>query len=215
VASLRQPIRSEAVVTLQNRVTPLNELVADASYRGTFMGNRGVLHDDHRHIVRWRNGNSWITCLLAYKGRRNEPMTPGLYTELFFLDEPTALAAGHRPCALCRRERFNAFRQAIAAAGGGTLSATELDDRLDDERRSGNAQRRHVVNSTDLPDGVMMMAHDMAHLLWQGRLFGWGPSGYILAGPLPRGDVEVLTPPIAVRALRGGFVPEVHPSLPT
>ena len=61
----------------------------------------------------------------------------------------------------------------------------------------------------------MMMAHDMAHLLWQGRLFGWGPSGYILAGPLPRGDVEVLTPPIAVRALRGGFVPEVHPSLPT
>ena len=88
-------------MTLQNRVTPFNVLVADPAYRGMFMGNRGVLHNRRREIVRWRNERRWIICLTEFNGRRRVPMTPGLYTELFFLDEATALAAGHRPCAEC------------------------------------------------------------------------------------------------------------------
>ena len=101
---------------LQNRVTPFNELVADRSYVGTFMGNRGVLHNDHRQIVRhWRSEKRWIICLTKFKGRQRELMFPGLYTELFFLDEPTALAAGHRPCAECRRDAEGGSRCASPA----------------------------------------------------------------------------------------------------
>src|SRR5262245_6485047 len=119
----------------QNRVTPWGEIVAMPE-RGTLMGNRGLLHDAEGQIMRpWRE-RRWIICLLDFKGRRRSVMSPGLYTELFFLDEATALAAGHRPCAECRRERFNAFRDAWLKGNGGAapVTAPDIDRRLHEER---------------------------------------------------------------------------------
>ena len=118
-------------MTLQNRVTPFNELVADPLYRGKFMGNRGVLHDAEKQIVRHHDGKRWIICALDYRGMRRVPMSPDRYTELFFFDDAVALAAGHRPCALCRRADYTAFRVAIVAQGGASMSADDLDARLD------------------------------------------------------------------------------------
>jgi hypothetical protein len=199
-------------MTLQNRVTPFSGLVADASYRGMFMGNRGLLHDGHQRIVRQLNGKRWIICVTDYKGVRRVPMTPGLYTELFFFDDAVALAAGHRPCALCRRADYNSFREAIVAAGGVSMSADELDFRLDTERRSGNAQRRHPVPAAEVPDGAMIAIGDAAYLVVRGELLAWSTQGYRAAGSVPIGDVEMLTPPLSAIALRGGFRPAVDES---
>lgn len=199
-------------MTLQNRVTPFSGLVADASYRGKFMGNRGLLHDGQQRIVRQFNGKRWIICVTDYEGVRRVPMTPGLYTELFFFDDAVALAAGHRPCALCRRVEYRAFREAIVAQGGAMLSADELDTQLDAERRNGDAQRRHRVPAAVVPDGAMIVVRDGAYLVRRGELFEWSTKGYRAAGPLPTGDVDMLTPPLSAMALRGGFRPDLHPS---
>jgi hypothetical protein len=189
---------------LQNRVTPFSELVA-VDERGTFMGNRGLLHDDRRRVVRWRNGTRWIICLTEFKNRQRTVMAPGLYTELFFTDEAVALAAGHRPCAECRRDRYDEFRRAIGPVAGKLLSAVELDAQLDAERRDGNAQRRHRVESADVPDGAMVVVDGAACLVAGGDMFEWSWDGYRARGPLPRGPVDMLTPPSTARALRGGY----------
>jgi hypothetical protein len=189
---------------LQNRVTPFNELIA-VDARGTFMGNRGLLHDDRRCIVRWRNGARWIICLTEFRGRQRTVMTPGLYTELFFTDEAVALAAGHRPCAECRRDRYNEFRRAIGPLDGKLLSAVELDARLDAERRDGNTQRRHRVASADVPDGAMIVVDGAACLVTGGEIFEWSWLGYRPRGPLPRRPVDMLTPPLTAHALREGY----------
>ena len=199
-------------MTLQNRVTPFSGLVADASYRGKFMGNRGLLHDGHQRIVRQFNGKRWIICVTDYKGVRRVPMTPGLYTELFFFDDAVALAAGHRPCALCRRAEYRSFREAIVAQGGAMLSADELDAQLDAERRNGDGQRRHRVPAAVVPDGAMIAIGEGAYLVRRGELCEWSTKGYRAAGPLPTGDVDMLTPPLSAMALRGGFQPDLHPS---
>ena len=194
-------------MTLQNRVTPFNGLVADTSYRGRFMGNRGRLHDDHKTIVRWRDTKRWIICVLEYKGQRRVPMTPQSYTELFFYDDAIALAAGHRPCALCRRAEYNSFREAIVTAGGALMSADELDAQLDLERRDGNAQRRHLVPAATVPAGAMIAVGDAAYLVSGAELLEWTTAGYRAAGAVPTGEVEMLTPPLSATALRGGFLP--------
>jgi hypothetical protein len=201
-------------MTLQNSVTPFNVLVADARYHGMFMGNRGVLHNASREIVRWRNERRWIICLTEFKERARVPMTPGRYTELFFLDEATALAAGHRPCAECQRERFNWFVEAVSfAEGKARLSAAAIDGRLDGERRDGNTQRGHVVALDDIPEGAMFAIGNAAFLKMRNERFvEWTPTGYELArGPMAA-KVEMLTPPFAATALRGGFEPIFHPS---
>ena len=196
-------------MTLQNRVTPFNQLVADKSYRGKFMGNRGVLHDDHQRIVRHHDGKRWIICVTQYKGVQRVVMAPHRYTELFFFDDAVALAAGHRPCALCRRVDYSAFRLAIAAQGGPMLSADELDARLDSERRDGNRQRRHRATGTDLPDGAMIAFGDGAYVIRRGEMLAWSSGGYGAPAPVPTGAVQLLTPPLIVTALRGGFRPDI------
>ena len=120
----------------RNRVTPFGEIVATPE-RGTFFGNRGVLHDPEGRIRRAWQVKRWLLCLLEFKGRRRSVMTPGNYTELFFLDEATGLAAGHRPCAECRRGRFLAFRDLWPS---GRLSAPDLDDQLHAERLNPTAR---------------------------------------------------------------------------
>jgi hypothetical protein len=199
---------------LQNRVTPFNELVA-VPERGMFMGNRGNLHDDQRRIVRFAAVRRWICCRTEFKGRRRELMTPGLYTELFFMDEATALAAGHRPCFECRREDANRFRAAWAEGAGhaGALLVDDLDRALHDDRlERGNVMRRWHAAAASLPAGTMIATEAEALLLWDGHAFPWTPAGYGPAREWPAGTAEVLTSRSIVAALRAGYEPVVHPS---
>jgi hypothetical protein len=204
----------------QNRVTPLGEIVA-APQRGTFMGNRGVLHDEWGHVRRAWQLKRWIVCVLQFKGRKRQVMTPGRYTELFFLDEATALAAGHRPCAECRRERFNAFRMAWRAArpaaGDALPSADEIDRRLHAERvAAGRSKRLFRAELSGLPDGLFVRGGEWgegAWLVWDGGLLAWSAGGYTWRIDRPaKGEVDVLTPESTVGVIRAGYVPEVHPS---
>jgi hypothetical protein len=150
---------------LQNRVTPFGEIVAIPE-RGTMMGNRGILHDAHQRLRRQWAGRAWICCLLEFRGRRDPVMAPGHYTRLFFLDELTALAAGHRPCAYCRRDEYNAFRAAWAEGNphlgpGEALRAPQMDALLQQERIGpGLSKRLHPVTLETLPDGVFV-THDV------------------------------------------------------
>lgn len=192
---------------LQNRVLPTGEIVADPA-RGMFMGNRGCLHDDARQLgrARWK-GKGWVTCLLAFKGRWREVMTPGQYTELFFLDEAVALAAGHRPCAECRRAEFKAFQVAF-----GGQSAPQMDAVLHAARLDGRAQRRHQDEVAGLPDGVFVRHAGTAHLVRGAHLWPFAPIGYGLPVERFEGKVTVLTPAPVVQVLRAGYVVAIHAS---
>jgi hypothetical protein len=194
----------------------LGELIATPA-RGALMGNRGCLHDAGGQIRRAFVGRRWIICVLQFKERRRRIMTPGRYTELFFLDEATALAAGHRPCAECQRERYLQFRERWRAGRGRQDRApavAELDailhaERLDAQRR----QRTHEVPAAGLPDGVMVVDDDgRPCLVHQGRLLAWTPAGYDPPGVRARTARAVLTPPSIVAAIRRGYPVGVHPS---
>jgi hypothetical protein len=194
---------------LRNRVTPFGEIVA-VPERGALMGNRGVLHDERRRIVRFSQGRRWIACLTAFKGRRREVMAPNRYTELFFLDEATALAAGHRPCHECRRADSLRFRQAwTRAAGLGPATSLEAIDRVlqEDRLEARGRMRRWAAPVADLPDGAMVAVGGGAHLVRGGALHPWSPAGYGPARPAPAGPVEVLTPRTIVAAIAGGYGP--------
>jgi hypothetical protein len=202
-------------VPRQNRVTPRGELVATTA-RGTWTGNRGCLHDAEERIRRRFVGKRWIVCALQFKGRHRPIMRPGRWTELFFLDEATALAAGHRPCAECRRDAFSAYLAAWSAgnpdlAGTGRLLVATVDDALHRERTSPHA----VAPLGDLPDGVFIAlpGDPRPLLLHGGALLAWSDGGYTerIARP-PSSTVEVLTPRSTVNAIRAGYPPHVHPS---
>jgi hypothetical protein len=206
----------------QNRVTPFGEIVAIPE-RGTMMGNRGRLHDEEGRIRRPWQVKRWLLCVLEFRGRQRVVMAPDRYTELFFLDEATGLAAGHRPCAECRHGRFVAFREAWAAGnpskvGGGQATADLIDAHLHAERIGPNRSRRYFkANVKELPDGVFVIGNgdkESACLLWQGHLLTWSPAGYKRHRARPRaGEVRVLTPRSIVAAIRQGYVPEVHPTV--
>jgi hypothetical protein len=200
----------------QNRVAPDGEIVA-VPERGTFMGNRGILHNAQGQIVRpWAN-KRWLICLLQFKGRHRQVMAPDRYTELFFLDEATALSAGHRPCFECRRQRYLAFQVAWTAGnllpGEPQLSTTELDARLHAERVG--LYRSHTIFVTDLddlPDGVFVQL-DRPCLVRGEFLLPWSAGGYVERQERPRGvRASVLTPRSTVAAIRAGYVPELHES---
>jgi hypothetical protein len=200
-------------MTLQNRVLPTGEIVADPA-RGLFMGNRGILHDGERRLgtARWRH-KAWICCVLSFKGRRRVPMSPGAYTELFFLDEAVALAAGHRPCAECRRADFNRFRAAWARATGETASAPAMDATLHAARVTrARAQVRHEAELSTLPDGAFVLNGGAPCLVHGGALLPFSPGGYGAPLPRPGGAATVLTPRPLVDALRAGYAPALHHS---
>ncbi len=189
---------------LQNRVTPFGEIVA-VPERGSFMGNRGRIHNDQRTLkTRHWERKAWITCLLQFKGWHREVMAPSTYTELFFLDEATAFAAGHRPCAECRRSDAKRFKNLWLEANGallqgksGTLS--NMDVILHSERVSRDStQCRWEARVSELPDGAMVLVDDAsaAFLIQQGYLYLWSPAGYVERRSIPSGQtVTVLTPP--------------------
>ncbi len=196
---------------LQNRVTPFGEIVAMPE-RGAWTGNRGILHDDRRRLTqrRWTT-QAWIICRLEFKGRHRAIMSPGTWTELFFLDEATALAAGHRPCGECRRADYAHFK-ACWIAGNHPATIHEIDRALHHERVAArtHAKITYPTHLDTLPDGVMVALGESAYLCWGGRLRAWSPGGY--GDPLSvAGDqiVTVLTPRSTVAAIRAGYVPQV------
>jgi hypothetical protein len=201
---------------LQNRVLPTGEIVANPG-RGLMMGNRGCLHGPGGElgVSRWRS-KLWICCVLDWKGVRRDPMPPGRWTALFFLDEATALAAGHRPCAYCRRRDFLDFAEAWRAARrlARRPRAAEMDQVLHRERVDAFRRKvTHPMPVLELPDGVMLRAGDGAGLLVAGRIRPWSPAGY--GAPVRvslAGAAEVLTPPSIVGAIAAGYRPLVHPT---
>jgi len=202
----------------QNRVTPFSSIVA-VSARGTLTGNRGCLHDDQQIIRRHYQGTRWIICLLDFKGRKRNLMTPGHYTELFFLDEATALAAGHRPCAECQRERFTRFRELWAAANPGLAAtshpaATVMDAAIHQERTAPlDDGMMPLISIQNLPDGVFVTDDDRtAYLILGGGLRRWSPSGYEVPTAPLQYPVRVLTPASVVRTLAAGYSADIHRS---
>ncbi|OKH73815.1 hypothetical protein EB74_15705 [Mycobacterium sp. SWH-M5] len=196
---------------LQNRVTPTGAIIA-ASGRGTFMGNRGILHDDARRIVRASRNRMWLICRLEFKGRRRELMRPGTYTELFFLDEAVALAAGHRPCGECRRGSYRAYIDAVNVQNPHPVEgAQDLDRELHESRKLPRTASRVGA----LPDGTFISLGDNDfRLIWRGGLHRWSPQGYTDAIPAAEGpeSAAVLTPALSVHVLRQGYPVQVHPT---
>jgi hypothetical protein len=205
-------------MTLQNRVTPLGELVAEPA-RGLVYGNRGCLHDETGRIRRRYNGRRWIACRLEFRGWRRRPLLqPGRFTELFFLDEATAFAAGHRPCALCRREDYDRFSEIWRGLHPGQVGADAMDGQLHAERVDPltRGHRLHEARMKDLPDGAFVLHAGRPWLVYDRGLRAWTPAGYADPLPLPSGRVAPLvTPPSLVRVLRTGWagsVPLFHPT---
>ena len=202
---------------LQNRVTPLGELVADPG-RGLVYGNRGCLHDASGRIRRRFNGKRWIACRLRFKDWHRSPLLqPGRFTELFFLDEATAFAAGHRPCALCRREDYERFVATWATLHPGESGADAIDARLHAERVGPDRRVRLYERAfDDLPDGAFVVHDDVPKLVLGGALLAWSPGGYGAPREQPRGaTATTITPPSLLLVLRTGWhgaVPLLHPS---
>jgi hypothetical protein len=194
---------------LQNRVTPFGEFIA-TSVRGTMMGNRGGrLHDERRKLTarRWAS-KQWICCKLAFNNR-HRAVWGDSYTELFFLDEVTAFAAGHRPCFECRRKEAERF--AILFGAGTRASAGEMDRLLHAERLDGKTKRSHSLPADALPDGAILARGGEAYATHGDELLRWTPHGYADRLPRPRGaTVEVLTPPSIVTVLARGYEPLWH-----
>lgn len=207
---------------LRNRVTPFNDIVAVAA-RGTLMGNRGRLHDEEGALGRrLYTTRSWVACVLQFRDRYRPVMQPGRYTELFFLDEPTSLAAGHRPCGQCRHADYRRFLAAWRT-GNAQLEATldAIDAQMQEERldRRTRRQKRFVASVGDLPDGAMValpLEPGTALLLAGGKMLDWSAGGYHSCRQLPASlTVEVLTPLSTVRALAAGYQPVLHPTART
>jgi hypothetical protein len=198
---------------LQNRVTPFGDLVA-VSERGLLMGNRGVLHDPARRIVRAWQVRRWIACRTAFRGRKRALMQPNRYTELFFLDEASAFAAGHRPCAECRRQDYERFRALWALCRPDEpRDADALDRVLHAERLDGRRRRTHAAPAATLPDGAYVVHDEAAWLVRGDALLRWSPGGYDAMRARPRsGELTVLTPPTVVAILARGYATLLHPS---
>jgi hypothetical protein len=199
---------------LQNRVTPSGEIIA-TPHRGMFTGNRGIIHDPATKTLnrRWAS-KAWLTCVCEFRGRRREVMAGRSWTELFFLDEATALSAGHRPCFYCRRDDANAFRAAWEAGNGvAGMLARDIDAVLHRERLEGGKKRLHDLATPigQLPDGAMVQAEGDSYLIAQGRALKWSPAGYRNIENGLQGAM-LLTPPSTLRALSAGYRAVLHPS---
>jgi len=212
----------EDAVPLQNRVDPFGAIHATPE-RALFTGNRGVIHDPATKTLlsrRWTT-KAWIVCALAHPGGgrrepmgRNGPAGGAGWTELFFLDEVTALAAGHRPCFYCRRAAALSFRACFAAGNGmAAASAPAMDDILHRQRLAAGGTARSLSRAglAALPDGAVIEAGGLAHALRRGRALPWRFCGYGDPQPLPAG-ARLVTPPATVAALAAGFQPVWHPS---
>ena len=201
-------------MALQNRVDPFGELIATPA-RGTMYGNRGGrFHRDDQTLGkrRWAS-RQWICCVLSFKGRHH-PVWRERYTAMFFLDEATALAAGHRPCFECRRADATLFAEKWAQTKGSEFPyADEMDRVLQAERLDGRAKRTHTMPIDELPNGAFVAIDATAFALHGTHLLRWSDAGYVEKMSRPRGaTVDVLTPPSIVAVIRAGYRPQWHPS---
>jgi hypothetical protein len=200
---------------LQNRVTPMGDIVAE-SERGMFTGNRGIIHDPRSRMLlnrRWA-GRAWLICTLQWRGVRRTVMGIGSWTELFFLDEATALAAGHRPCFLCQRALAVAFQSGFPSYDQATRpKAPDIDRVLHVERLDGRRKRLHDLTSpaTDLPNGAMILQNGAPHLILNGLARRWSLRGYGTP-TTPLNGARLITPPSTVAVLKAGYQPRLHAS---
>jgi hypothetical protein len=200
---------------LQNRVLPSGEIVAIPD-RGMFVGNRGIIHSPATKTLlrkRWST-DAWLTCVLEFRGRRRKVMQRQSWTELFFLDEATAFAAGHRPCFYCRREDANRFRAAWEKGNRvSDVRAPDMDAVLHRERFA-SAKKLHPLpmRIEKLPDGTMVRAGEQSYLIVRGKALQWSPSGYRKVDGTIR-DAKLLTPPSTVRAFAAGYRVVIHESV--
>jgi hypothetical protein len=206
-------------MSLQNRVNPFSRLVATPE-RGEWTGNRGIIHNGEKKIVKNHNIKAWICCVLKYKNFQRTVMTPNRWTELFFLDEATAFAAGHRPCGFCRYPDFKRFKALWLSANGeqhGLTNESKMDaidaiihqERLDEDGR----QKTFKATLSDLPDGCFIALDDFnkAYLWYQNQLFTWSFGGYTKVLSFDNQQiVNVLTPQSYVAVFKAGYVPQVH-----
>jgi hypothetical protein len=202
-------------MALQNRVDPFGNIFRTAA-RGTMLGNRGgALHNSDREIVRGYKSRRWITCVLEFRGRRRIVMSPNRYTELFFLDEAVAFAAGHRPCAECRRQRYNAFRRAwrrVMQQDSYPL-ADDMDLELHPARIDRGKKVKYQAALSSLPDGCFIEIEERAYVVWRDALLLWSPQGYVRRDERPKNSIiTVLTPQPIVGCFREGYMPEIHVS---
>ena len=207
---------------LQNRVNPFSTITATPE-RGTWTGNRGVIHNADKEIVRNHAVKYWITCELKYKNFQRKVMTPNRWTELFFLDEATAFAAGHRPCGFCRNSDFKRFKSLWLLANGERYGLKKdakidvIDALIHQERLNEDGfQKTFKANLTTLPDGTFITLNDSskAYLWFQQNLYEWSFSSYAkILGIVQNQEVEVLTPFSYVEVFRVGYLPEVHVSI--
>jgi hypothetical protein len=200
----------------RNRVTPMGNIEA-AALRGAWTGNRGIIHSG-TEIVRFHSGARWITCALHFKDRRHDQWQPHHFTWLYFHDEAVSFAAGHRPCAECRRADYDAYRAAWADALGVAIpGAPQIDRQLHGERivRGTHRRRIHMTRWSDLPDGAFVLLDGAPALVVERRLVGWASDGYGFPRPRPaRGAAAVITPPSTIAVLRGGYRPQIDGSAP-
>lgn len=196
---------------LQNRVNPKGEII-NTEARGTLMGNRGVIHDVARKIVRAYKHKAWITCALQFKGRHRTVMSSNRWTELFFLDEATAFAAGHRPCCECRKEKFKQFKQCWLNGNpqyGFTskVSIKEIDNIIHEERIDKNRGKViHEANMREVPNGTFLVLGSDEFLLANDLIYRWSPFGYSQGIPVPQIErVKILTPRSIVNAFKAGY----------
>ncbi|OKO90770.1 hypothetical protein AC629_04165 [Bradyrhizobium sp. NAS80.1] len=200
---------------LQNRVTPTGDIIA-TPHRGMFTGNRGIIHDPATKTLlkkRWSTP-AWLTCTCEFRGRRREVMATQSWTELFFLDEATALAAGHRPCFYCRRDDANRFRAAWEKGNRvHDVRMHDIDTVLHHERLDHGNKRLHalLVPLDQLPDGAMVQLGEESFLVTQGSALLWSPSGYTAVEPR-LSEATLLTPPSTLRAMSAGYQVALHPS---
>jgi hypothetical protein len=204
---------------LQNRVGPFGDLIK-TNARGSWMGNRGILHNEQQQILRPYKLKAWITCVLAFKDRKREVMSPNRYTELFFFDEATSFAAGHRPCFECRRNDYNRFKVFWLKGNpeygfNEKTSIQKIDDIIHQERIDRNKSK--VTFEEDvyhIPDGSFILIDDKAFLVFEKKIFLWSPYGYETGKPLPEEDtLTVITPRSLIKTFQAGYQPQINLSI--
>ncbi len=202
---------------LQNRVDPFGDIIK-TNARGCWMGNRGILHNDKQQLLRPFKLKAWITCRIEFKGRKRKVMSPNRYTELFFLDEATAFAAGHRPCFECRRNNFNKFKSCWLKGNpeynfNENTSIQKIDEVLHKERINRKGLKiTFEENSNAIPNGTFVLFNNNAFLIFDGSMYLWSPFGYENKTTLPNtGKLAVLTPKSVVNSFRAGYTPQIAP----
>ncbi|MES2061211.1 MAG: hypothetical protein V4456_04785 [Bacteroidota bacterium] len=200
---------------LQNRVDPFGHIIK-APERGKWLGNRGVIHNEGKEIVRPYKVKAWISCVLEFRGRHREVMMPNRWTELFFFDEATAFSAGHRPCFQCRYKAHIHFKEMWLKGNpqfGFTMKTpvAEIDAIIHRERIAADKSKRtYEANLKDLPDGVFVTFNNSPHLIKAGKLHTWSPAGYDQPIDFPKTEkITVLTPRSIVNAFSAGYIPQM------